>query len=207
MSIYNWEGRSMHNERFALLSNSTEEVQANLPYEPISPTLIIFFRQYWYVFLSYLASSRTYWTLQVILGIIAPLGLIFFTKTAIGIVTQSQAIFLLGGDMTMSILFGPSAFLIILISLANENKEFDFWMMLPVPKLAVVLAIITVSMIFATPGLICSYILGSLLLAVPFTGGWMLLPFIPLGVLALTGVGALLGGLAPNSQTANVFSN
>jgi ABC-2 type transport system permease protein len=164
-------------------------------------------RQYMIVLRAQLSSYRGNWVFQIFISLIVPLALVFSAKALIGSVTPARAIFLLGGNMAMSIAFGPTTFLITKLGWARQSREFDYWIALPVPKLTVVIAIISMALIFALPGLLGSYLFGSLLLGLPLSGAWALLFLIPLGVLPLAGVGALLGTLAPNGQTAGLMCN
>lgn len=180
---------------------------APVPYPRPIRTPVTMFRQYSILLQTLLSSYRADWFLHIFMGLIVPLTLIFLMKAAIGSISVDRAIFLLGGNMAMSIAFGPTQFLITKLGWAHQSKEFEYWIALPVPKLSLVLAIITVSLLFALPGLLGSYILGCLVLGLPLSGGWALIPLIPLAVLPLAGVGAFLGTLAPNGQAANLMGN
>jgi ABC-2 type transport system permease protein len=110
--------------------------------------------------------------------------------------------------MALSIATGPAAFLVTRIGWARQSKEFHYWIALPVAKLLLILAIVSVSLVFALPGLLGTYVFGNLLLGLPFhASSWVLIPLIPLGVLPLAGLGALLGISARNGETANILSN
>jgi len=154
-----------------------------------------------------LSSYRGSWIFQTFVSLIVPFALVFSAKSLIGTVNSDRAVFLLGGNMAMSIAFGPTTFLISKLGWARQSREFDYWIALPVPKLVIVLAIISMALLFALPGLLGSYIFGSLLLGLSLSGAWALIFLIPLGVLPLAGVGAFLGTIAPNGQTAGLMSN
>jgi ABC-2 type transport system permease protein len=164
-------------------------------------------RQYIIVLRAQLSSYRGNWVFQIFISLIVPFALVFSAKSLIGTVHADRAVFLLGGNMAMSIAFGPTTFLISKLGWARQSREFDYWIALPVPKLIVVVAIISMALLFALPGLLGSYFFGSLLLGLPLTGAWALIFLIPLGVLPLAGVGAFLGAIAPNGQTAGLMSN
>ncbi len=83
----------------------------------------------------------------------------------------------------------------------RQNQEFDYWASLPIPKLALLLALVTVYFLFALPGIFVTYIVGSIILGFPLFRGFVLLPLLPLGAFSLTGFGAFLG------ETANAFGN
>lgn len=177
------------------------------PYPLPRSSLLILLRQYVIVLLAHLSSYRRSWVFQTFLSLIVPFALIFAAKSLLSSVGSDRAVFLLGGDMTMSIAFGPTVFLINKLGWAHHNREFDYWVALPVPKLIVVVAIISMALLFALPGLLGSYIFGSLLLGLPLSEAWALIFLIPLGVLPLAGIGAFLGTAAPNGQTASLMGD
>jgi ABC-2 type transport system permease protein len=164
-------------------------------------------KQYVIVLLAQLSSYRGDWVFQTFISLVVPVALVFSARSLIGVVDFQRAVFLLGGNMAMSIAFGPTTFLITKMGWSRENREFDYWITLPVPKLVVVLAILSMALLFALPGLFGSYILGSFLLGLPLSASWELLVLLPLGVLPLAGVGAFLGTIAPNGQTAGLICN
>ncbi len=180
---------------------------ASAPYPCPTFSLLTALRQYVVVLIAQLSSYRGSWFFQTFISLLVPFALVFSARVLIGTLDIHRAIFLLGGNMTMSIAFGPTTFLISKLGWSRQNREFDYWIALPVPKLTVVIAIISTAVLFALPGMLGSYVLGSLLLGLPLTGAWALLFLIPLGVLPLTGVGAFLGTLAPNGQTATLMCN
>jgi ABC-2 type transport system permease protein len=98
-------------------------------------------------------------------------------------------------------------FLITKLGWAKQIQEYDYWVALPLPKLALVFAIVTVALFFALPGLVSIYILGCLLFGLPFTNVLVLIPLIPLSILPLAGLGALIGTCAPSGQVASMWSN
>lgn len=183
------------------------EIFAPAPYSLATYSLATMLRQYVIVLQAQLSSYRGNWVFQIFISLVVPLALVFSAKSLIGTVHTDRAIFLLGGNMAMSIAFGPTTFLIGKLGWARQSREFDYWIALPVPKLVVVITIISMALLFALPGLLGSYFFGSLLLGLPLTGAWALIFLIPLGVLPLAGVGAFLGTIAPNGQTAGLMSN
>lgn len=182
-------------------------VLAPAPYPLPTLSLVSVLRQYIVVLCAQLSSYRGSWVFQTFISLVVPFSLVFSAKSLIGSVHSERAIFLLGGNMAMSIAFGPTTFLISKLGWARQSREFDYWIALPVSKLIVVLAIISMAVMFALPGLLGSYIFGSLLLGLPLSGGWILIFLVPLGVLPLAGVGAFLGTIAPNGQTAGLINN
>ncbi|GHO70210.1 hypothetical protein KSC_091020 [Ktedonobacter sp. SOSP1-52] len=177
------------------------------PYPLARYSLQTALRQYIVVLRAQLSSYRGSWILQTFISLILPFALVYSAKSLIGTVSPDRAIFILGGNMAMSIAFGPTTFLIGKLGWARQSREFDYWIALPVPKLILVIAIISMALLFALPGLLGSYFFGSLLLGLSMSGAWALIFLIPLGVLPLAGLGAFLGTIAPNGQTASLMSN
>jgi ABC-2 type transport system permease protein len=177
------------------------------PYFVTHTSFRTFFRQYRVMFLTMLASYRGNWFFYIFAGAFLPVSLVFFAKSILGSANTQQAIYLLGGNMAMSIAFGPALFLISQIGWQKQNKDFQYWVTLPIPKMLLFVAIITVSVLFALPGLLGTYIAGCLMLGLPFTGGLLLVVLIPLSALSLTGLGALLGSISPNGMTSNMIGN
>lgn len=177
------------------------------PYESVRQTPRFLLRQYKLVYLAFLATCRSYGVIQFIAGIVAPLGLLLFTRSIIGEITPQKAIFLLGGNLALSIVFGPATFLISWLGMAMEKKEFYYWMMLPVPKTVVTLAVLSVGITYSFPGLIGTYLLGVLLLGLPLSGGWALFLLALLSALSIAGLGALIGYSIPDSSVATIISN
>src|SRR5216110_733650 len=163
------------------------EVIAPPPYPYQRLTLVSVLRQYILVIRVLLAEYRRTWFVQVFMGFLIPIGLAFFLKGIGNVSTTERAIFLLGGNLAISIAFGPTSFLIQKIGWAKQFREFDYWVALPLPKLTLLFAIISVALLFALPGIAGIYVFGTLLYGLPFTNILILLPLIPLGVLSLAG--------------------
>jgi ABC-2 type transport system permease protein len=207
MSICNSEEEKSLSSSQLIEEQRSDLAPTSAPYPCPTLSLATALRQYSVVLAAQLSSYRGSWIMQTFISLMVPFALIFSARALIGTLDIHRAIFLLGGNMTMSIAFGPTTFLISKLGWSRQNHEFDYWLALPVPKLTIVLAIISTAVLFALPGMLGSYLLGSLLLGLPLTGAWTLLFLIPLGVLPLAGVGAFLGTFAPNGQTATLLCN
>lgn len=184
-----------------------QETLALPPYEYVRQTPRVLLRQYKLVYLAFLATSRSYGIMQIIAGLVAPLGLLLFARSMIGEITHQKAIFLLGGNLALSIVFGPASFLISWLGMAMEKKEFSYWMMLPVPKTVITLAVLSVGVTCALPGLVGTYLLGVLFLGLSLSGSWALFLLALLSALSIAGLGALLGYSIPDSSAATIVSN
>lgn len=177
------------------------------PYPVPRYSVAMALRQWQIALASLLSSYRSDWFFHLFAGLILPIALIFFARGITSSLSHEQAIFFLGGNLAISLAFGPTTFLIGKLGYAKQNREFEYWIALPMPKMVLVLAIIAVALLFALPGIIGTYLLGSLMLGLPLTGGWALILLVPLSTLSLAGMGALIGSSAPNAQTANLIAN
>lgn len=184
-----------------------EKALALPPYEYARQTPLALLRQYKLIYLAFLASCRSYGAMQLVAGIIAPLGLLLFARSIIGEITPQKAIFLLGGNLALSIVLGPATFLISWLGLAMQNEEFHYWMMLPVSKTVVTLAILSVGVTCALPGLAGTYLLGVLFQGLPLSNVWAMFLLALLSALSIAGLGALLGYSVPDTSAATIASN
>lgn len=199
------EGRNLTDTELRMLPQSN--IMTPLPYPLQRRTIFSTLRPYGIIIRIMLAEYRRTWFVNIFMGFLIPFGFIFFLKSSIGTINHDRAIFLLGGNMATSIAFGPMSFLITKLGWAKQSQEFDYWIALPIPKLALVFAIVTVALLFALPGLVSIYIFGSLLFGLSFTNCLALVPLIPLSILPLAGLGALVGTYAPSGQLAGMYSN
>lgn len=186
--------------------SSVDEI-ALLPYAPPRHSLATAFKQYLILLRLFLAEYRSLWFFYVFFGFVWPVGFIFFLKLAEGALSTEQAIFILGGNLATAIAFGPLFLLINKIGQGRERHEFEYWATLSLPKLAFVLATVSVALVLSLPGLVGAYIIGMLLLGLSFSGNLVLLALIPVGALPLAGLGAMLGSYAPDGETAGVLGN
>jgi ABC-2 type transport system permease protein len=180
---------------------------APTPYPPRERNLSFLLRQYLRMVKVMMTEYRETWWVHAVFGFMFPLGMIFFLKSAGGTLTPERAIFLVGGNMTTSIAYGPTMILINRIGWGRHYRSFDYWTSLPAPKLALLFSMVTVALALSFPGILGVYLLGSLMLGLPPSGGLALLLLVPLGALSLCGFGAFIGAYARDGQSANVLSN
>jgi hypothetical protein len=117
----------------------------------------------------FLADYRSSWLFHSIRSLLFPLSFAFVIIATSRTLNHEGAIFLLGGILTASLAFGPTSVLIVKLGWSRQNGEFEYWIMQPIPKLVLILAIVSVALLFALPGLLVTYCLGSLLQCVHIT--------------------------------------
>ena len=188
--------------------NASWERTTSPSYAPTRSLLVTLTRQYLVLLGVLLAEYRSTWFFHVLNGLLVPMSFTFFTVAVGGVTNRDAAIYLLGGNLALSVATGPTVFLITKLGWARQNQEFDYWIALPISKLILIFALISVALLFALPGLLGAYVFASLLFGLPFNAStWTLIPLVPLAVLPLTGVGAILGTFAPSGQVATILSN
>lgn len=177
------------------------------PYAPPQHTLLTGLRQYLILLRLLFSEYRSLWFYYVFFGMAWPTSFLFFLSALGGTFSPERAIFTLGGNLATSIAFGPTFILINKIGNGKEQKEFEYWAALPLPKLAFVLAVVSVALVLALPGLLGIYLLSVYTLHLSLSTGLALLILVPLGALPLAGLGPLIGSYAPNGQTGGTIGN
>lgn len=191
----------------AVTETPDEPAFAPLPYVRPRMTLMMHLHQYRILVLTQLAEYRSDWFFHAFAGLLLPVALVFFARSIIGQVNIEGRIYLLGGNLAMSISFGPPLFMMGKLGGMRQSRAFDYWLAMPIPTMTLMLSIVSIGLLFALPGLLGSYLLGTLLLGLPWSGGWLLLVLVPLGALSLTGFGIFIGSIVPNAQTAGIVGN
>ena len=88
----------------------------------------------------------------------------------------------------------------------KDRGEFLYYASLPISKGSLLLAVIASKLLLQLPGVIVGLIGGSLLYGLELQPNPMLLVILPLTTLALAGLGAALGILAPSPQFVSLVS-
>jgi ABC-2 type transport system permease protein len=179
------------------------------PYRPQHRSPITRLQQYATIFRMLLAEYRRTWFFHLIRSLLFPVAFVFLVKMTLVSTSREQSVFLLGGLLTTALAFGSLSTLIDKIGWSRQRHELDYWTTLPIPKLAFILALMSVCQLFALPGLLGAYLLGSIILAMP-PSGLIILPLLlllPLSSLPLAGLAAFLGSYAPNGPLANMIGN
>jgi ABC-2 type transport system permease protein len=206
MFISNWE--EVRNLRdLSFVTRETQRDLAALPYTRPRYTVAAAFRQYWIVLRTLLADYRSELGHQIFLGIIVPIGYAFFARALEGTLDHQQAVFLLGGNITMSIAFGPAGFLLFKLTWARYNHEFQYWATLPLPQIILVLALISIGLFFSLPGIVGIYLFGSFFFGIPLSLNWLFIVIMPLGAFPLAISGAMLGSYATKPEVAGMYYN
>lgn len=188
--------------------NAVEVVYATPPYRAARRSAGTALARYLGLTRVMLKEYRSSWFIHTFFSAVMPLGMLFLFKYAFGgSLSPEQAVFLLGGNLTTSLVYGPTMMLINRIGWGRHNRDFDYWAALPVPKLALVLAMLTVALVLALPGLAGILAVGTWLLGLPYRGLLGILLTIPFATLSIAGFGAFIGAYAKDGQTASSLAN
>jgi ABC-2 type transport system permease protein len=90
------------------------------------------------------------------------------------------------------------------LGMLRATRALDYYATLPVPPVAVVLAMAAAYASFTVPGAVLTAVTGALLFGLPLGQLWILLLVLPLAGAALAGLGALFGLLAPRPELATL---
>ncbi|HWE62950.1 MAG TPA: ABC transporter permease [Chloroflexota bacterium] len=153
------------------------------------------------------ASVRTAWQWFFLVSSVIPLGLLFFLHSVAMTRNTATILYYITGNVIISLMLNSLAMLAGQLSWAKQSNTFDFYAGLPVSRAALILAIVAIAVLFAIPGMILLLILGGLIFVLPLSINPLVVLVLLLTPLALSGLGALIGVLAPSQQVANVVTN
>jgi len=154
-----------------------------------------------------LADLRRVGAFYAFFSILLPAGILFFVTTTGAATAPDAQRYIAAGALTASLAMGPALMLCVRFGIANENDEFDYWASLPVPRLSLILALVSAHLLFSLPGVLVLGVLALVFLGVTLPALLAALLLVPLAALAMTGVGAVLGARAPNSIAGNLLGN
>lgn len=154
-----------------------------------------------------LADLRRVGAFYAFFSILLPAGILFFVTTTGAATAPDAQRYIAAGALTASLAMGPALMLCVRFGIANENDEFDYWASLPVPRISLILALVSAHLLFSLPGVLVLGVLGLAFLGVTLPALLAALLLVPLSALAMTALGAVLGARAPNSIAGNLIGN
>ena len=153
------------------------------------------------------AAIRTGWQWFFLMSSVIPLGLLTFLKFVATTANTTTVLYYISGNVVISLMFNALGMLSGQLSWARQNKTFDFYAGLPVSRTVLILAAVAVSVLFSLPGMVVLTLLGMWIFHLALTPSPLVVVVLLLAPMALSGLGAVIGVLAPNQQVANVLSN
>ena len=161
---------------------------------------------WWDVFILRLFPLRQEWYWHILGWLIFPLGILFFIKTASGEDT-AMVLYFLTGNAIMGMIFGTVQFVSQDLAWSRQNNLLDYYAMLPISRLQLILAIVAVATITSVPGALVNLLLGTKILDVAVVWHPLLVLVIGLAVLSMSGVGVMIGVYAKSGTHANLINN
>ena len=153
------------------------------------------------------AAIRTGWQWYFLMSSVIPLGLLTFLKFVATTANTTTVLYYISGNVVISLMFNALGMLSGQLSWARQNKTFDFYAGLPISRTVLILAAVAVSVLFSLPGMIVLTLVGMWIFHLALTPSPLVVVVLLLAPMALSGLGAVIGVLAPNQQVANVLSN
>jgi ABC-2 type transport system permease protein len=129
----------------------------------------------------------------VAFGMVMPLGIFWILDQYVGV--GPQAVWLLAGNMVLSVCYGSVNFALQRVGFMKMQGEMDYYATLPVGKGVFVAAIFVLGLLSALPGLLTSMLIGKWMLHLPFARMLWALPLALLAAASLTVIGAAIGAL------------
>jgi len=150
---------------------------------------------------------RTAWQWFFLVGSALPLGLLLFLKFVVPASQTSTLLYYISGNVVVSLMLNPLFMLAGQFSWARQSKAFDFYAGLPISRTALILAGISVSVLFTLPGAVVLLILGMVTFHLALAPSPLIVVVLLLSPTALAGLGTTIGVLAPNQQVSGVIAN
>jgi ABC-2 type transport system permease protein len=111
------------------------------------------------------------------------------------------------GNVVLSLSLNPLFMLAGQLSWARQSKAFDFYAGLPISRSALILACVAISVLFTLPGMIVLLGLAMVVFHLSFVPSPLAAVVLLVSPIALSGLGSLIGVLAPSNQVAGVITN
>lgn len=158
---------------------------------------------FWDLLLIQLANWRWSWPAMLINGMLVPLTALFFLKAATG-ENSAPPEFLVSGNIVVSLIFTTMYGTSARFAFMRTFGVLDYYATLPVSKVLLVLAVSFGFLLLSLPGTLLTIVIAGFFgLAIQLNFLFFLL--IPLASFSLSAVGAFVGVVSPNFDTANTI--
>lgn len=159
------------------------------------------------LFLIQFSSVRTAWQWIFLVSALMPLGLLFFLSFLAQSARHATLLYYITGNVVVALMLNPLFMLSGQLSWAKQSKAFDFYAGLPISRVVLIFAAISVSVMFTIPGMVVLLAVGMALFHLWIVPSPLIVVVMILSPLALSGLGATVGITAPNQQVAGVIAN
>jgi ABC-2 type transport system permease protein len=159
------------------------------------------------LYLIQLASYRWAWHWQAIGGLIAPLAFMFMMTSLLDDDLAVVGAHILAGNLVLSVILTTMGNTASRFALLKETEGLDYYAVLPIHRSMLVGAVLLAFVTLALPGMLGTLVFGRFLFGIPLSPHPLALVVVILAALSLAVVGTIIGILAPNPETSNLWSN
>ena len=163
-------------------------------------------KEVWVLFVMQFKTFRLMGPMAVVIPGGLPLGLIIFLKFFFKQATPEIILFIISGNLVISLM----SICIIMLSqtLANMKliKSFEYYAVLPINKLSVILGIVLSFLVVSLPGFALLLVIGSLIFNLWTLPHPMIIVVALLTAFSLTGIGAIIGVYSRHFMQTNIIS-
>ncbi len=179
---------------------------AHLPQLGAWGTVIRWFRVYGDLFFIRWANIRNEWYFHVILGPVFPLAMLAFLKMLGAAQTPESALYVTAGNAVLALVLGPMQSIANDLAWGRQRNDLDYLATLPMSKLQMVLAFVSVSTVFTMPAMLLTMYVGGLWLGFAVRISAAVIPVMLLSGLSMCGLGVMYGVYARNGHHANIMN-
>ncbi len=153
-----------------------------------------------------LFTLRTGWFWYLVMMSLQPLTLLLFIRFLMGPSNESITIYLITGNIVLSLSLSSMLSLGQDLGWLKDDHAFDYYATLPISRSALILAIVTRSVLLALPSIAILLILGTWLFNISLNPHPLTLIVLLLGGYSLSGLGAIIGFYSPNGRISSLLT-
>jgi ABC-2 type transport system permease protein len=135
-----------------------------------------------------------------------PLTLLLFIRFLLGPSEESVVLYLITGNIVLSLSLSSMLSLGQDLGWLKDDHAFEYYATLPVPKSALILAIVTRSALLALPSIVIILLLSAWFFDISLKPHPLVLFVLFLGGYSLSGLGAIIGFYSPSGRIASLLT-
>lgn len=180
-----------------------KELEANMKYENANRRTII---KQWFLIKSELSTLRLDWKWAILVVMISPLCTLFFLYNILGTNDDEILRYTVTGNMVLSLVTGTMLTLGQELGFLKEIRGFDYYSVLPLKKINLIIAYVTRATINTCPSMIIILLIGKYILNVSISIHWSLVLVFLISGYSLSAVGACIGMYSRDSSQASMMT-
>lgn len=144
--------------------------------------------------------------MAIVISALLPLGLIFLLRFVFPAIPADYLLYFISGNLTLSLMTVCIIMLSQSLAQMRQIKSFEYYAVLPINKLSLVLSIIFSFFIMCMPGFLILVIVASFLFNFQFIPHPAFIIIVILTIFSLSGIGAILGVYTRHFMQTNLLS-